>query len=239
MRCCCGTHRTVTYMLDGSMNHEDFKGHRGEIQTGEIQWMTAGKGILHAEIPGKTGANGLQLWVNLAAKDKFIEPAYQEGKPEQVTRGGVTAIVISGEALGLKSATVTRTPTTFVHFKMEANQELQQPLDPGHNAFVYMISGEAWFGGQEDKHKLPAHNFSTFSRDPQQTGVSVVTKDKSASFVMLSGQPLGEPVVQHGPFVLNTRQQIVEAIQDYQAARNGFERRPGWSASIDDMMEDY
>lgn len=238
---------TVTYMLSGEMNHEDFKGHRGTIRPGEIQWMSAGKGIIHSEIPGKEEAHGMQLWVNLAAKDKLCEPAYQEGKVESVTKDGITAHVISGSALGLESDVVTRTPVSFIHFEMEPGKTLHQPIPENHNAFVYTLDGEGYFGvvEQEDdgekkpRTKLPAHYFGSLTRDGKSNGLSVQTKEKSASFILLAGKPLNEPIVQHGPFVMNSASEIQQAIRDYQSASNGFERPQGWTASIDDLLHDF
>ena len=136
---------TVTYMLPttkGSFAHEDFCGHKGIIGPGDLQWMTAGKGIVHSEMPANEDiSHGLQLWVNLAKKDKLCEPAYQELKASdvpKVTKDGVTAIVIAGEALGVQSKVYTRTPTHYLHFIMEKNSVLNQPIPEGWNAFAYV-----------------------------------------------------------------------------------------------------
>ena len=165
------------------------------------------------------------------SKDKMVEPAYQELKAEDVThvtKDGVTAIVIAGQALGVESKVYTRTPTHYIHFSMEKNSVLEHRVPVGWNAFIYTLEGEALFGGKQAKHG--AHH--TLVLDQHGTGVRVETKDSTASFVIICGKPLNEPIVQHGPFVMNTRQEIQQTFRDYQEGRNGFERAPGWSSEI-------
>ena len=126
----------------GSFIHEDFAGHSGVINGGDLQWMTAGRGIVHSEMPmNREVSHGLQLWVNLAAKDKMVEPAYQEltkDKVPRVTKDGVTAIVIAGTALGITSPVYTRTPTYYLHFQMEPGAVLRQEIPKGWNSFIYV-----------------------------------------------------------------------------------------------------
>jgi len=233
-------------MLEGAFSHEDFCGHRGTIKAGDLQWMTAGKGILHSEMPATSAvSHGLQLWVNLAKKDKMCEPAYQELKSSEittVTANGVTAIVIAGEALGHKSKVYTRNPTHYIHFKLDKNSKLQQPIPKLHNAFVYTLSGEALFG--ESKHKAAAHHVLTLTPSAAKAGgveadgLFVQTESTPAEFVLLSGQPINEPVVQHGPFVMNTEAEIYQAMRDFQEGKNGFERAPGWKSEIGRSLTD-
>eukprot|EP00742_Colponemidia_sp_Colp-10_P001215 GILJ01001308.1.p1 GENE.GILJ01001308.1~~GILJ01001308.1.p1 ORF type:complete len:318 (+),score=40.64 GILJ01001308.1:88-954(+) len=223
---------TVTYMLEGSVQHEDFVGHAGTIDPGDLQWMTAGRGILHAEMPVNK-CHGLQLWVNLAAKDKMCEPAYQELKKESipsVTKDGVTAVVIAGEALGIKSPVYTRTPTSYLDFKMEPNSTLRQSIPAHWNAFTYVLSGKALFGSPESE--VTAHHTAVFSRAENEDVVTVRTQDEPCRFVLIAGQPLNEPIVQYGPFVMNTQEQIQQAFQDYRNASNGFERAASWESRI-------
>ncbi|CAM9375253.1 unnamed protein product, partial [Ascophyllum nodosum] len=222
---------TVTYILKGTLEHEDFCGNRGKIGPGSLQWMTAGRGIVHAEMPfGQDRGWGLQLWVNLKSKDKMVEPAYQELNKEEiptVTKDGVTAVVIAGEALGTSSPVYTRTPTHYIHFKMEPNTELKQPIPSTMNSFLYMLEGKAAIGdGQGDKDQIDAHNTVTLTKEG--SGVTVKTFDSPADFVLISGEPTNEPVVQHGPFVMNTRQEIQQAVMDYQSNSNGFENASKW-----------
>lgn len=227
---------TVSYMLEGHFDHEDFAGHKGSIGPGDLQWMTAGRGIVHAEMPNlKPGerAHGLQLWVNLAAKNKMVEPRYQEMKAENVahvTKDGVKAIVIAGEALGISSPVQTLTPTYYIHFIMEPNSTLHQPIPSTMNSFLYILSGTAEVGATNTH--CEAHHTITLTRDADSDGVTVRTTDKPCSFVLLAGEPLNEPVVQYGPFVMNTREEIMTAFRDYESGTNGFERRKAWHSEI-------
>lgn len=137
-------------MLSGSVEHEDFVGHRGVINPGDLQWMTAGKGILHCEMPhGDEVAHGLQLWVNLKAVDKMVDPAYQELLDKDIpkkTEGKVSVKIIAGESLGVKSPVYTRTPTMYLDFSIQRGGSLSQKIPKGWTAFVYVLSGTATFG---------------------------------------------------------------------------------------------
>lgn len=229
---------TVTYMLpssQGSFQHEDFCGHKGTIQPGGLQWMTAGKGIVHSEMPLGNGAgHGLQLWVNLHSKEKMCEPAYQELKAEEITtvnKNGITAIVIAGEAFGVESKVYTRTPTHYIHFIMEPDTVLQQKIPANWTAFIYILSGKITV---EDGQFIEAHNTVAFNTIGD--GVSVQAGKEGANFVLISGKPIGEPVAQHGPFVMNTEAEILEAFDDYHNGKNGFERAPGWESEIGKVL---
>lgn len=193
---------------------------------------SAGRGILHSEIPGnKEVSHGLQLWVNLAAKDKLCEPAYQElpaSKVTKVTKNGITAHVIAGTALDTTSPIYTRAPTHYIHFEFSPNSELNHPIPAGWNSFIYTLDGEV-FVGNSDKACEPHY---TITLTGKGDGILLRTKSQSASFVLLAGKPHNEPIVQHGPFVMNTQQEIQQAFQDYQLGRNGFENAPGWSSKI-------
>ncbi|XP_021101037.1 pirin isoform X2 [Heterocephalus glaber] len=145
---------TVSYLLEGgSMAHEDFCGHRGKMNPGDLQWMTAGRGILHAEMPcSEEPAHGLQLWVNLKSSEKMVEPRYQELKSEEIpkpSKDGVTVAVISGEALGIKSKIYTRTPTLYLDFKLDQGAKHSQPIPEGWTSFIYTISGDVYIGSCE------------------------------------------------------------------------------------------
>lgn len=225
---------TVTYMLSGSFRHEDFCGHKGIINAGDLQWMTAGRGIVHCEMPhGKEISHGLQLWVNLSKGDKMVEPSYQELLAKdipQAAQNGVTVKVIAGEAFGIKSKVYTRTPTTYLDFKMEKNSHLSQPIPRTWNSFVYILQGGAFFGPEGNRVQGEAHQVLTLNQDGDC--LEVFNQDHElCHFVLLAGQPLGEPVVQHGPFVMNTQEQIRQAISDYQQGRNGFEKAGSWTSS--------
>ncbi|KAI5081227.1 hypothetical protein GOP47_0004410 [Adiantum capillus-veneris] len=222
---------TVTYMLEGAFTHQDFAGHKGTIKAGDLQWMTAGRGIVHCEMPAKRGRqHGLQLWVNLAAKDKMIEPNYQELEDKdipKVHKDGVSVSVIAGESMGVKSPVYTRTPTMYLDFKMEPGAILHQAVPDGWNAFVYILEGELNFGSP-DGPTIGAHHTVQLGMGD---GVSVWNKSKApCRLVLIGGQPLNEPVAKYGPFVMNTKEQVMEAIRDYQSGKNGFERAAGWQS---------
>lgn len=220
---------TVTYMLNGKMGHQDFAGNKGIIGPGDLQWMTAGKGILHCEMPAsKETAHGLQLWVNLSSKEKMIEPAYQDLLDKdipRVTEGGVHAKVIAGQLLGVSSPVKTRTPTMYIDIKIEPNTTFVHAIPTEYNAFLYTIEGEALFG-DADSHSGPHTTILLGKGD----SFKVQTLEKAVHFVLIAGKPLNEPVVQYGPFVMNSQEQIMEAMRDYQMARNGFENARKWQS---------
>eukprot|EP01018_Ginkgo_biloba_P006270 Gb_37035 [translate_table: standard] len=228
----CSGFETVTYMLEGAFTHQDFAGHKGTIKAGDLQWMTAGRGIIHCEMPaGKGPQRGLQLWVNLSSKDKMIEPKYQELEGRdipKVEKDGVMASVIAGEALGIKSPVHTRIPTMYLDFTLKPQAVLNQHIPENWNAFVYVLEGEATFG-DPNSPAIDAHHTLVLGNG---NGLSVWNKsiNNSCRFVVIGGQPLNEQVVQYGPFVMNSRKQIKEAIEDYRFCRNGFERRNGWQS---------
>ncbi|KAK8950125.1 hypothetical protein KSP40_PGU015280 [Platanthera guangdongensis] len=222
---------TVTYVLEGALKHEDFAGHRGIIRAGDLQWMTAGKGILHSELPtGDIPNKGLQLWINLSSKDKMIEPNYQELQSKDINRAqkdGIDVRVIAGEAFGVRSPIYTRTPTMYLDFTMNPGAELQQLIPRGWNAFAYIVEGEGVFG-EEGSSPSTAHNVLVLSN-----GDGVRAWNKSGGplrFMLIAGQPLNEPVVQYGPFVMNTREEIQQTLEDYQLCKNGFEKAKHWKS---------
>jgi len=220
---------TVTYMLKGTFKHEDFCGHAGEIHAGDLQWMTAGRGVVHCEIPQTSDAHGLQLWVNLAAKDKMIDPAYQEllGKDiPKVDHNGAHVTVIAGESVGTKSPVYTRTPTMYLDVKLDPNSTFEQAVPEEYNGFVYTLEGSALFGS--DAASLSeAHTTLMLSPGSHLT---IKTTDSPSRFVIIAGKPIGEPVAQSGPFVMNTRDEIMKAMLDYQTGTNGFERANSWQS---------
>ncbi|PAN44047.1 hypothetical protein PAHAL_9G013000 [Panicum hallii] len=223
---------TVTYMLEGAFTHQDFAGHKGTIRTGDVQWMTAGRGIVHSEMPAGDGVQkGLQLWINLSSKDKMIEPRYQELQSKDISRAekdGVEVRIIAGEAFGVRSPVYTRTPTMYMDFTMPPGSELHQPVPEGWNAFVYIIDGEGVFG-REKSAAVGAHHCLVLGPGD---GLSVWNRSGAPlRFALVGGQPLGEPVVQHGPFVMNSRAEIQQAMEDYYYGKNGFERASQWTSS--------
>ncbi|KAI0492726.1 hypothetical protein KFK09_027002 [Dendrobium nobile] len=216
---------TVTYGLEGDITHEDFNGRKGIIRPGDVQWMTAGRGIVHAGKPiGDTANKNFQLWINLSSKDKMIDPSYQEIQSEDIKRvqiNGIEVRIIAGEAFGVRSPIYTRTPTMYLDFTMNPGAQLHQPIPEDWNAFFYVIEGEGVFGDEGSVPFSSHHNLVLSKGD----GVSVWNKSgKSLRFLLIAGQPLNEPVVQYGPFVMNTREEIRQAFEDYQLCKNGFEK---------------
>nr|GMD72261.1 pirin-like protein [Ipomoea batatas] len=220
---------TVTYMLEGAFTHQDFAGHKGTIGTGDVQWMTAGRGIVHSEMPvGEGTQKGLQLWINLASKDKMIEPNYQELLSADIPNAendGVEVKIIAGEAMGVKSPVYTRTPTMYLDFTLNPSSQHHQSIPESWNAFVYIVEGEGVFGVPNSQ---PASAHHCLVLGPGE-GLSVWNKGSSPlRFVLLGGQPLNEPVVQYGPFVMNTQAEIEQTFQDYHYYKNGFEKARHW-----------
>ncbi|KAL3835038.1 hypothetical protein ACJIZ3_009774 [Penstemon smallii] len=204
--------------------------HRGfETVTYMLQWMTAGRGIVHSEMPAGEGPNlGLQLWINLSSKDKMIEPKYQELLNDEIPsseKDGVQVKVIAGESMGAHSPVYTRTPTMYLDFTIKPNAQFHQTIPESWNSFVYIIEGEGVFG-IPNSQPSPAHHILVLGPGD---GLSVWNKSSnSLRFVLVGGQPINEPVVQHGPFVMNTQDEIDKTIEDYYYGKNGFEMARYW-----------
>ncbi|XP_064878754.1 pirin isoform X1 [Oncorhynchus nerka] len=229
---------TVTYVLKGVSAHEDFCGHSGLLKPGDLQWMTAGRGVVHAEMPvSEEPVQGLQLWVNLRREDKMVEPQYQELKDSQVpkpSREGVTVAVISGQALGVQSKIFTRTPTLYLDFKLDVGAKHVQPVPSGWTSFIYTLSGSVCVGPDAEQRKVEPHHTIVF-----HDGDCIAVENKTSEvchFVLIAGQPINEPVVQHGPFVMNTEEEINQAVRDYRTGTNGFERATAWRSKIRDSF---
>jgi len=227
---------TVSYMLKGAFEHEDFTGRRGIINTGDLQWMTAGRGIVHCEMPAKNAGecHGLQLWVNLAKKFKGVEPNYQELLDKDIPRtstpdGLVQVKIIAGESMSIKSPVYTRTPTMYLDFTLKPNSPVfTQPIPDGWNAFVYVLTGQGEFGSK--KLISDAHHTLILSSNGHGLDFRNPSNNTDCRFVLIAGEPLNEPVVQHGPFVMNTNEEIQQAIEDYQYCKNGFENARQWQS---------
>ncbi|XP_042436110.1 pirin-like protein [Zingiber officinale] len=222
---------TVTYMLEGAFTHQDFAGHKGTIRAGDLQWMTAGKGIIHSEMPAAPGENkGLQLWINLSSKDKMMEPRYQELQSKDISkveRDGVAVRIIAGESFGVQSPVYTQTPTMYLDFTLSPGSQVHQRIPESWNAFVYIVDGEGVFGDPSAEAAASHHALVLSAGD----GVEVWNRAaRPLRFVLIGGQPLKEAVVQYGPFVMNTQAQIQQAIEDYNYCKNGFERGKHWAS---------
>jgi redox-sensitive bicupin YhaK (pirin superfamily) len=216
---------TVTYMLAGSMLHQDHVGNRGELIPGSVQWMTAGRGIIHSEMPRqKDGLMwGFQLWVNLPARDKMTAPRYQDippGKiPEVGLAAGVRVRVLAGEAGGVHGPVegiVTRPLYLDVHMDPGARADLA--VEAGHNAFAYVYEGRATLGpaGAGNAQEIAAGQLAILG---DGTRLTAVTGEAPARFILLAAHPLREPVARYGPFVMNTREEIAQAVEDYRQGR--------------------
>ncbi len=211
---------TVTYMIAGRMLHRDSAGHEGLLENGGVQWMTAGRGVIHSEIPQQENGvmEGFQLWLNLPARDKMCPPWYRDipaGElPRFSTAEGVDVTVIAGESHGVQGA-VTRDGTAplYLDLHMKAGARFEQPLPAGHNAFVYVYRGELTVGGSA----VPVQRMAILANDGGDGVVLQAPQDAKA--LLIAGRPLKEPIAQYGPFVMNTPQEIHQAIADLHAGR--------------------
>ena len=224
---------TVTYMLDGAMQHQDSHGGGGLISDGATQWMTAGGGILHIETPPEplvvSGGlfHGFQLWVNLPAKDKLTAPAYQSLEADEVrlvasADGGALLRLIAGDLGGLRGPGSTHTPITLVHATVAAGARLELPWPADFNALVYVLSGRGTVGPEQ----RPVHEGQLAVLDAGDALMVAADRAQDArtpglDVLLLGGRPIREPVATYGPFVMNNRRELAQAIEDYQAGRLG------------------
>ncbi|BDA79676.1 hypothetical protein LPTSP3_g26060 [Leptospira kobayashii] len=211
---------TVTYLLDGVMEHNDSKGNKGVLEKGGVQWMTAGRGIVHSEMPKQENGmlRGYQLWVNLPSQLKMIEPGYFDvsrkdwAKLEQ--EGGFVDI-LSGEISGVKGPAQSKTPILYAHWFIKPNSSLQIPVAADWNGFVHVSEGDVEIGDT----KLPNGYLGIFSN-----GEEILIKNsgkQTADGILVIGQPIGEPIAQYGPFVMNTKEEIMQAFTDFQSGNFG------------------
>jgi redox-sensitive bicupin YhaK (pirin superfamily) len=221
---------TVTYMLEGAFEHEDSAGHRGRIAPGDVQWMTAGRGVVHSEMPTREirdrggRVHGFQIWVNLPARDKMMAPRYQEvpssGIPEATTPDGRARVrVIAGEALGAKAVIDTRIPIVYQDWSLKPGAVVEPPLEESHQALVYVFSGQAEVG--EGRRAVIDGQLGLLGPGAAVRLAVPADAPESARLLLLAGQPLHEPVARYGPFVMNTEEEIEQAINDYRAGRLG------------------
>ena len=210
---------TVTYMLQGSMQHADSAGNSGDLNPGDVQWMTAGRGIIHSELPHPdffdAGGvmHGFQIWVNLPAKDKMMQPRYQDIPSDDIptvesTDGKIWAKVVAGEALGAKAVIDTVIPIQFIHYRMREDSNLTHKISKNLNCMIYMFGGQAEVSGKsiEDGQLI----LLTEGEEVQ------IKSTEGAEFLILAGPEINEPIARYGPFVMNTRQEIHQAVIDYQ-----------------------
>jgi len=224
---------TVTYMIDGTFRHMDSIGGGGLISNGGTQWMTAGSGILHIEAPPselvQSGGlfHGIQLWVNLPRSAKMIDPAYQDIGPQRVELltspdGGALLRLIAGSVNGYSGPGSTHSPMTLVHATLAAGAAVVLPWNPAFNALVYVLSGEGTVG--PDRRPVHAGQLATFGPGDSLTVAAASSPSQRSpelDVLILGGRPIGEPVYQYGPFVMNTRAEVAQAVEDFQAGRMG------------------
>ncbi len=214
---------TVTFMVAGRMLHRDSAGHQGLLQNGGVQWMTAGRGVIHSEIPQQEQGvmEGFQLWLNLHSSEKMNPPWYRDFQHDElpgfVTAQGVRVTVIAGESHGVAGAVqraITRPVYLDLHLPRGARFEQLIPAD--HNALVYVYRGEITVAGTT----VPARRMAILANGETADGV-VIEAGADAKVLLISGQPLREPIVQHGPFVMNSKEEIYRAVSDFRAGRLG------------------
>jgi len=212
---------TVTYMIAGRMRHRDSAGNEGLLQNGGVQWMTAGRGLIHSELPEQEEGRmeGFQLWLNLPAKDK-MQPAWYRDIPTQEIpewqAEGVTARVIAGSTHGVAGAMQRDgTQPLYLDLHLAPGALFTQELPAGHNAFVYVYRGELSIG----ETSVPAQRMAILRNDAGTDGVVLQAGPQPTRALLIAGAPLKEPIVQYGPFVMNTKEQVVQAVQDFQSGR--------------------
>jgi len=222
---------TVTYMLSGDMEHKDSSGHAGRLRSGDVQWMTAGAGVVHAEMPSpefqRNGGrmHGFQLWVNLPQQDKMIKPRYQEIPSARIPKatsadGLVSATVIAGEAMGEQAVIETRTPIIYVHYRLEPGGVVTQPVPHDYNAFAYVVDGAGLFGAEGERGA--DGQMVMFAPDGDAVRIeNPADANVTLEVLVIAGVPLHEPIARYGPFVMNTEEEIHQAFEDYRRGRMG------------------
>jgi hypothetical protein len=214
---------TVTYMLDGRMRHKDNHGNEGVLVPGSVQWMTAGRGLVHSEMPEQEAGRmrGFQLWVNLPARDKMTDPRYQEFAPERIPQvspaPGVRVKVIAGDVDGTRGPIAQpATEPVYLDIALDADRAWTHALPEGHNAFAYVYEGSVSIGGADDAREVPMQTLAVLGGGEV---LSLQSAADGARLIVVAGRPLHEPVARHGPFVMNTRQELMQAFVDFQEGR--------------------
>ena len=222
---------TVSYILAGDLEHKDSQGNAGRLGAGDVQWMTAGAGVVHSEMPSRefreSGGtmHGFQLWVNLPARDKMMKPRYQDVPAARIPvatsdDGKVRVRVVAGESLGARAVIDTRTPIMYLHFTIAPGGRVVQPIPREYNAFAYIINGLAHLGRYE--RTATEGQLAVLAGDGDD--LLIASPDDAVGpldLLLIGGLPLGEPVARYGPFVMNTQQEIVQAFDDYRRGRLG------------------
>jgi redox-sensitive bicupin YhaK (pirin superfamily) len=216
---------TVTYMIDGVFEHKDSQGHSGKLNPGDVQWMTAGSGVIHSEMPEKEflqkggKLHGFQLWVNLPKKDKMTKPRYQDVPSSKIPiaqENGVSVKIIAGDSMGKSAIIDTKTPIMYLHYTLQPGAKITQNIPQNYNAFAYVISGKGLFGS--DDMSASKEQVVLFKQDGNQITIKALD---TLSVLLIAGMPIDEPIARYGPFVMNTEQEIREAILDYNSGKMG------------------
>ena len=221
---------TVTYVIDGAFEHKDSQGNFGKLFSGDVQWMTAGSGVVHSEMPEKEFAqkggrlHGFQLWVNLPKKDKMIKPRYQDVSSNDIPIAKskddkVQVKVIAGKSMGKTAVIDTKTPIIYLHFTLNPGGKVSQMVPKNYNAFAYVANGEALFGAEKKPVKKEQAVF--FEKDGEEIVFSSSADSLQVDVLLFAGVPLGEPVKRYGPFVMNTDEELQQAISDYNSGKMG------------------
>lgn len=222
---------TVTYVLEGAFEHKDSQGNKGKLYSGDVQWMTAGSGVIHSEMPesefAKKGGklHALQLWVNLPKTDKMIKPRYQDIASKNIPTnfsedGKVKVKVIAGESMGKTAVIDTKIPIMYLHFSMQPGSVVTQKIPNEYNAFAYVADGEGYFG--EEKKLAHKEQAIFFERVGDEVTINASENSKLPLQVLLfGGFPIGDPISRYGPFVMNTDEEIQQALEDYRSGKMG------------------
>jgi len=212
---------TVTYMLQGRMRHRDSAGNEGLLEPGSVQWMTAGRGVIHSEMPEQQdGAmEGFQLWLNLPAKEKMRDPWYRDIRPEEIPEvheAGANVRVIAGKTRAITGAMQRDdTEPLYLDIELEPGARFEQPLPAGHNAFVYVYRGELSVADTLVRRQRMA----ILANTPGSDGVVLQAGGEAGKAILIAGKPLKEPIAQYGPFVMNSNDEIFQAVEDFRAGR--------------------
>ncbi len=214
---------TVTYMIAGRLRHRDSAGHEGLLQNGGVQWMTAGRGVIHSELPEQEQGRmeGFQLWLNLPAAEKMRPPSYRDIASAEIPElrlPGMTARVIAGAAHGVQGAVQREhTQPLYLDLHLEPGARFEQPLPAQHNAFVYVYRGNLRIGDTE----VPTQRMAILANTPGSDGIALQAGEQPTRALLIAGRPLNEPIAQYGPFVMNTHEEIFQAVEDFRAGRFG------------------
>lgn len=235
---------TITYLIEGAVEHEDFTGSKGRLEAGDLQFMTAGRGIVHAEMPAQdTEKNvGMQLWVDLPKHLKMCEPRYRDLRAKEIPvaktdDGKVEIKVISGKSLGVDSVKdLAYTPVWLLDINIQGGGSLKQEIPSKWTAFAYVLSGVVDFSnGNKTETVTPYHNV-VFEQEGDFVNITVEEGAEAARIILVAGEPQDQPIVQYGPFVTTSRDEVIQAMMDYQTSSNGFERAANWQSEIGQTM---